>query len=262
VAFGFVNASSGAVRFVEDGTGAAVVLLHQTPRSGDEYADVLPLLAAHARAIAVDTPGFGESDALAAPLTIEAAAGVIGEAIVALDAVPAIVVGHHTGGVIAVELAAARPELVRGLVLSSTPYTTAAFRDERARTGAPVDRRAEDPLVSLRRSREPHYPAGRDDLLERLLVDAKRAGPRVHEGHAAVAAYRMEDRIGLVHAPALVVAATDDPFSYGHARPLAAALGGAPVQEIEGGTVPLPDHLPEAFAAAVLRFVASIASTE
>jgi pimeloyl-ACP methyl ester carboxylesterase len=46
---------------VEHGTGEPVLLLHQTPRSWDEYRDVLPLLGANHRAIAMDTLGFGAS---------------------------------------------------------------------------------------------------------------------------------------------------------------------------------------------------------
>lgn len=39
-----------------------VLLLHQTPRSWDELAEVLPLLGRTRRAIAVDLPGMGRSD--------------------------------------------------------------------------------------------------------------------------------------------------------------------------------------------------------
>ena len=49
------------------------------------------------------------------------------------------VVGHHTGGVIAIELAARAPERVASLTLSSTPYTDAEFR--RAARRATADRR-------------------------------------------------------------------------------------------------------------------------
>ena len=59
-----VTLAHGPVSYAEAGAGtaAAVLLLHQTPRSWDEYRDVLPRLAAGGyRAIALDTPGFGAS---------------------------------------------------------------------------------------------------------------------------------------------------------------------------------------------------------
>jgi pimeloyl-ACP methyl ester carboxylesterase len=40
------------------------------------------------------------------------------------------IVGHHTGGVIAVEVAATHPERVDKLVLSSTPYVDAEDRND------------------------------------------------------------------------------------------------------------------------------------
>jgi pimeloyl-ACP methyl ester carboxylesterase len=41
-----------------------VLLLHQTPRSWDEFRDVLPLLGRSRRAIAIDLVGFGDSSRL------------------------------------------------------------------------------------------------------------------------------------------------------------------------------------------------------
>src|SRR5215213_3896182 len=61
---GYVDTRFGQVHYVEEGAGAPVLLLHQTPRSWDEYRDVLPLLGASRRAIAMDTIGFGDSTPL------------------------------------------------------------------------------------------------------------------------------------------------------------------------------------------------------
>ena len=41
-----------------------MLLLHQTPRSWDEYRDVIPILARRRRVIAMDTIGFGDSTRL------------------------------------------------------------------------------------------------------------------------------------------------------------------------------------------------------
>ena len=76
------------------------------------------------------------------------------------------------------------------------------------------------------------------------------------EGHRVVNRYRMEERLGLVACPTLVLAPTDDPHAFPNARRVAAAIPGAQVLDIAGGMVPLPDQMPEAFAAAVLGFLA------
>lgn len=257
----FVDLPSGVVHVAEAGAGAPVLLLHQTPRSWDEYRDVLPLLGRRARAIAVDTPGYGDSSRPPWPLAIERLAAVLVDLLDALEIERAAVVGHHTGGVIALELAASRPERVERLVLSSTPLVDAAFRRSREETGPVVD--AAEPsddgshAVALWRGRMPFYPPGRRDLLTRFLVDALRAGDLAADGHRVVAAYRMEERLPLVRCPVLLVGATADPFAYRDLRPLAERLPGSRVVELEGGMVPLPDQLPAEFAAAVETFLAA-----
>ena len=60
----FVRIKSGLVHVAACGAGRPILLLHQTPRSWDEYREVLPLLGARYRAIAMDTVGFGDSQPL------------------------------------------------------------------------------------------------------------------------------------------------------------------------------------------------------
>jgi pimeloyl-ACP methyl ester carboxylesterase len=248
----FVDIADGRVHVVECGAGRPVVLLHQTPRSWDEYRDVLPLLGLRFRALAIDQLGFGGSARPAWEPTVERYAGVVAAVLEELGIEEADVVGHHTGAVVALELAAARPELVGRLVLSSCPLADAEFR--RARAGeSPVDNDLS--AQGLRAGRAPFYPDDRPDLLDRFVADALVAGEHAQLGHHAVHVYEMERRIGLVRAPALVVAAPDDPFAYPQARPLAAALADARVVDLERGTVPLPDQLPAEFAAAVSAFL-------
>ena len=95
----FVATPSGQVHIAEAGSGAPVLLLHQTPRSWKEFREVLPTLGRGRRAIAMDTRGFGDSDplppeavsiegwaravldvAVAPNADLEAAAAVIGRA--------------------------------------------------------------------------------------------------------------------------------------------------------------------------------------
>src|ERR1044071_10037021 len=62
----FVRIKSGLVHVATCGAGRPILLLHQTPRSWDEYREVLPLLGTRNRAIAMDTVGFGDSQPLEA----------------------------------------------------------------------------------------------------------------------------------------------------------------------------------------------------
>jgi pimeloyl-ACP methyl ester carboxylesterase len=259
----FADLSVGQVHYASCGDPRAetVLLLHQSPRSWAEYRHVLPLLGARFRAVAMDTAGFGDSDAGSAPASIEQWARIAVELLDALGIARAHVVGHHTGGVIAVELAASFVDRVHGLVLSSTPYTDAAFRRARAER-PPIDEVAPSDdgshLAALWQKRQSFYPPGRPELLEAFVRDALMVGARLEEGHRAVAAYRMEERIGRIEQPTLILRATDDPFAAPHAIELQAHLPHARIVDIAGGMVPLPDQLPEAFAAAVLDFLETL----
>jgi pimeloyl-ACP methyl ester carboxylesterase len=257
----FADLPHGQVHYASCGKAdaRAVLLLHQTPRSWTEYRAVLPLMGRHFRAIAMDTAGFGDSAPLPEAASIEGWARVAVQLLDALHIRQAHVVGHHTGGVIAVELAATHGERVRSLVLSSTPYTNEAFRIARAQR-PPIDAVEHAPdgdhLTALWRKRQGFYPAGRPDLLQAFVADALKTSGDVEGGHRAVAGYRMEDRVErLAGRPMLLVHAPDDPFASPHTAEWREQLPHAHMAEISGGMVPLPDQYPEAFAAAVTTFL-------
>lgn len=241
------------------GTGFPVLLLHQTPRSWDEFREVLPLLGRNYRAIAMDTLGFGDSQALPAnDNTITRWAQGALDLMDALDITRFAVVGHHTGAVVAMEVAAAAPERVAALGLSSCPFITAQRRldHQGKRVIDDVERCADGShLTELWQRRQPFYPTGDIALLERFMCDALKAGELAAGGHRVVNGYEMERRIGLVSCPTLVIAATDDPHAYGSAPKVAQAIAGSTLVEIQGGGVPLPDQLPQQFADTVGGFL-------
>jgi pimeloyl-ACP methyl ester carboxylesterase len=163
--------------------------------------------------------------------------------------------------VIAVEVAAAAPERVARLILSSTPYVDAPRRERIAGSRKPVDEAefATDGshLTKMWQNRMGFYPKDRPDLLTRFAVDRMKVAERAEEGHKMVNQYRMEDRIGRVKAPVLVIRATADPFAYPEGPALIAQFPGCAVTEIEGGMVPLPDQKPQEYAHAILEYLAS-----
>jgi pimeloyl-ACP methyl ester carboxylesterase len=255
---GYVDTSFGQVHYAACGTGAPVLLLHQTPRSWDEYREVLPLLGRTRRAIAMDTIGFGGSARLARH-TVETYAAAALEFLDGLGLAATAVVGHHTGGVIALELAARAPARVTRLVLSSTPYLDAAARAKR-RDRPPIDLVRTRPdgthLTELWRRRQGFYPPDRPDLLTRFVRDALVLGDDVERGHEAVGRYRMEDRIGLVRCPVLCLGASADPYAFPDLRPLAAGIAAAQIAVIDGGMVPLLEQRPDEVVDVISRFLA------
>jgi pimeloyl-ACP methyl ester carboxylesterase len=105
--------------YEERGDGPAVLLVHGT---GGSVWEPLPtqLAAAGYRAISYDRRGFGAST----HPPIKDLARHTSDAVAlleALDVAPALVVGHSMGGVISLDLAVKRPELMCGLVLIEPP---------------------------------------------------------------------------------------------------------------------------------------------
>ena len=259
----FVDVSQGTVHYAEAGGGDPVLLLHQTPRSWDEFRDVLPLLGRKRRAIAMDTIGFGDSEPLPPGSdSIETWSEVVLALLDALAIERVDLVGHHTGAVIALETAVRSPDRVRSVVLSSSPYDEPGAPAAAAPGRTVVDEVEPSAdgshLLELWRTRAAFYPSGDTDLLQRYIVDALKAGPRAAEGHRVVARYDIVSAVGLIACPVLLIGATADPFAYPALARLRAELPEAETTEIEGGMVPLPDQLPEAFAAAVERFLATL----
>lgn len=253
----YVDTSEGRLHLACTGPddGVPVLLLHQTPRSWDEYREVLGPLGRHRRAIALDTLGYGASEAPSTHRIETYAAGVLAlmEAI-GVDRFD--LVGHHTGGAVAIEVAASAPDQVRRLVLSSTSYVDAearAARQSRPHTlDAYTSRDDGSHLLELWRGREPYYPPSRPELRDRYISDALRADDP-SAGHAAVAVYEMEHALPRITAPVLCIGHERDP----HAMPSLERLAGlldAEVARISDGHVPL-EHTADEFVAAVTPFL-------
>ncbi len=238
-----------------EGEDTPLLLLHQTPRSIDEFAEVIPILSRRRRVVAVDMPGYGCSDPVPGQPTIADYAGVMLEVLDALRIGRAVVVGHHTGAVIAVELAAAAPERVERVVLSGPVYMDAAGRAELAQFFRQW-RVAADGSHLLDKWNKMYSWLPRADLVQRFVVDLFRAGEVSEQGHFAVAEYRMEDRLPLVRCPALLLYGARDPFATpARAEPLRRAFRPASEATLDAGVF-AANEAPEAFARAVLDYVA------
>lgn len=117
-------------------TKTPLACLHQSPMSGDVFADFLPVMAQDRVVHCPDTPGFGGSDR---PLkvrngekaTVENFGLGLADAFIDLGfsaEKPIDLFGFHTGSLAAIELTRARPEIIRRIILVGIPYYPAAER--------------------------------------------------------------------------------------------------------------------------------------
>ena len=108
---------------VQMGQGAPVVLLHGLFGSVRNFGAVQKSLAAANRVIALDLRNHGVSPH--APVGgYEAMAADVLETLAALDALPAVLIGHSMGGKVAMRAALGRPNDVTGLVVADISPVT------------------------------------------------------------------------------------------------------------------------------------------
>jgi len=120
----------------------AVVLLHAWGESRGSFDRVVPLLATTSHVLAVDQRGHGDADRPRAGYSLAALAEDVVGFMDAVGLPSAVLVGSSSGGYVAQQVAAGRPDRVAGLVLVGSPRSLQgrpAFADEVDRLSDPVD---------------------------------------------------------------------------------------------------------------------------
>ncbi len=114
-----ITLSTGSVHYSELGEGVPLVLLHANPGDSQDFEAVIPALTKSNRVLALDWPGYGQSDLPQNPgsATVLDFYKILREFLAALALPPAFLIGNSIGGNAAARLAIESPQLVRGLIL-------------------------------------------------------------------------------------------------------------------------------------------------
>lgn len=116
-----VETSLGKVFCNIGGTGPTVVMIHGFACSGVQWTYTAPALQrAGFTTIAVDLPGFGNSDLPPEPITSSRYGDIIAEVLRVLDIGPVVLMGNSMGAYAAWLCAAKHPELAKSLILSNS----------------------------------------------------------------------------------------------------------------------------------------------
>jgi len=216
---GYAQTPMGQVHYRDVGPrgGTPILLLHQSPWSMVEFADIQNALAARGfRAITVDTPGYGMSDAPAKIPSMADLADNLVPVLDGLDVRTVVVGGHHTGASIAVAFAARHPERVTGLILHGVPLYSA---QERATLLA---RPETDRTLKVDGSHLSDYfkfvIAAAADSPANTFVNLRNATwavltlylPDQDIGHVAAFSYDMAPDLDRIHVPTLVLSDRGD----------------------------------------------------
>jgi pimeloyl-ACP methyl ester carboxylesterase len=114
----FIDANGVSIRYVDTGSGPAVVLIHGWALDLREWTDQIAALSPHYRVIAFDRRGFGKSGGL---VDLSADPGDVRALLDSLGIRSAILMGHSAGAGVAQRFTAAMPDRVNALVLYGGP---------------------------------------------------------------------------------------------------------------------------------------------
>ncbi len=122
-----IDLEGARIAYEERGKGEPVILVHGWNSSRKQWLLNLKALAPRYRAIAPDLPGFGESEGNVFPYSLDGMSAFL-EAFRRALRLPAFhLVGHSMGGCISIRYASTYAEMVRKLVLVSTPTRTVSM---------------------------------------------------------------------------------------------------------------------------------------
>lgn len=261
----FLDTPDGQIHYRIAGTGEPpLVLLHQTARSSDEYTEMMPILARNRRVIAMDSMGYGDSDKPPKWYSIEDYAKSVIMLLDTLNISRAVMVGHHTGSKIAIEVAATYPERVAKLVLLG-PYSWKKETRQRvvSQKGLWQDMEVKEDgshLMEIWR-RDLEAKGASPELRNRVFLDRLKAGANSRSGSWASASYQQEERLPSIQCPTLIIWGTkdiDDHEQIGlYAHNIAEAISNCKVTKIQGGTGSLPNQMPDEVARLILDFIAN-----
>jgi pimeloyl-ACP methyl ester carboxylesterase len=230
---GFVDVAHGQIHYRAAGTGEgrpALAMIHQSPGSSKQLEGLMTALARGGRrVVAPDTAGNGDSDALPSPTP---SIGDLAQATLsALDALlPGSfdLYGSHTGASVAMEIAIARPDRVRRLVIDGMGLYAV---DEQSEIIERYAREIEPDVEATHLMKVWHFcrdqylfwpyynrtAAGRlpnglpdPDAFHDFVVEVLKAMRTYHRSYRAAFRHPKRDRLPLIRTPTLVVCSPSD----------------------------------------------------
>jgi pimeloyl-ACP methyl ester carboxylesterase len=219
------------VRFLISGSGPLIFLLHQSPKSADEYRPQIEKWSDDFTIIAPDTPGYGDSDSLNTnEVTIEKIAQATVELADSLDIEQFGLYGFHTGAIISIAIAHQYPERVKAIagngVLVLTDQELENIRKNYLPSYTPkwdgshlawLWSRMREQLIFFpwhERTEESRmsFDISPPEILHDNAIEIMRAGNAYREAYGAAFEYRLEKFVPQLSVPTFITAGMSDPL--------------------------------------------------
>lgn len=171
---GFANTSHGRIHYLEQGSGAPVILLHSNGGSAYEWEEMFDELAQTHRVLAWDMPGHGDSEPITKHYSVEMYADAVVAFMDSLGIQSASVMGSSIGGGICVSLGANHPDRIDVLFPVETPTRSVETWNNSWPT---IEKNYCNPMQSFEQV-EPRFRHVNTHHMDRWNVDRQKAGAR------------------------------------------------------------------------------------
>ncbi|MDZ4736710.1 MAG: alpha/beta fold hydrolase [Rhodospirillaceae bacterium] len=256
-----------SIAYTDLGDGEPVLLLHGIPTWSYLYHDVIPLLAPHCRVLAPDFLGHGYSDRRDRfDRSLRAQTRMILGFLDALGLEKVTIVGHDTGGGVALIMGIEHPERVARLVLTNVVAYDSWPIDDMIALGNPNWRsKSPQEVAEFVASGLPDGLHNKDRLTaefregivapysdEEGKISLIRNASALNTNHTTA----LIDRHASIRAPTLVLWGVHDPWqTIRDGESLAREIPGARLVRIENASHWLQQDTPEPFARGILDFL-------
>jgi 3-oxoadipate enol-lactonase len=256
-----VELGTRGVAYDDAGEGRPVLFVHGFPHHRKLWAPQLRALAGHTRGIALDLPGFGESD-MPEKFAIDAWANGLARFLDAVDIERAIIAGLSMGGYVALAFWRLHRNRVLALVLADTRAGADTEEGKQKRRETIELARQEGPVAVARamlpgmvgkstREREPSVVAMMRAMLESASVDSI-----IGASEAMMNRADATDLLPTIDVPTLIIVGEEDVLTPPkESRAMHAAISGSRLEIIPGAGHVSNVERPAAFNHVLTEFI-------
>tara|TARA_Y100001970_G_scaffold288422_1_gene415658 strand:+ start:811 stop:1671 length:861 start_codon:yes stop_codon:yes gene_type:complete len=260
---GYFNFEWGQLHYRSVSLGSKLpllVMMHQSPLSSRNYDALLPYLAEQFQVIAIDTPGFGNSDRLNTDWEVKDYANLAFECANKLGQETFYLFGRATGSVFALEALLLNPKRINKLILHGIPVYTPDERKQRLADFAPPYEILDDGshLKWIWDRIHNEYPWIDAELATNNLKDFLDCGPDFAASYRSIWRHDLPERVGelinSIHNAILLIAGENDRIGFMHERAVK-LLPSAEVEFIEKATDFVAEQNPKLFSQILINFL-------
>lgn len=258
----YISVDDTRLYFDEQGEGPAMVLVHGLGSSGRDWEEQVEHFASRYRVLRLDLRGHGRSERPPGPYHIAQFARDLAIFLRKTEAAPTHVVGLSMGGMVALELAAGAPELVRSLVVVNSVADMQLhslgdlwFYVSRRLTVQLLGMRRVGRLLAPKLFVKPTQDELRREFRRRWALNDKQAYLRSVD---AIMRWTVEDRLHRIVAPVLVISADQDYTPVAAKSRMAAQMRDAELVVVDDTRHALPVEKPEVFDELVENFLGRV----